>query len=86
LFSSGPVGDPPPASQDVELGELTALFGAREHHVFAGRLDRAGLGVAERIAVAAAGAQEGDFRDWADVTAWAREIAAELVDSLTGSP
>jgi menaquinone-dependent protoporphyrinogen oxidase len=86
LFSSGPVGDPPPASQDAELGELTALFGAREHHVFAGRLDRDGLGVAERLAVAAVGAEDGDFRDWAEVTAWAKAIAADLLGSAAPAP
>jgi menaquinone-dependent protoporphyrinogen oxidase len=81
LFSSGPVGDLSPAAQVIDLGDLTALFGAREHHVFAGRLDRSSLGVAERIAVAAAGVAEGDFRDWADVTSWAHRIAADLLRS-----
>jgi menaquinone-dependent protoporphyrinogen oxidase len=77
LFSSGPVGEASSGSPDVELG-VTELFGAREHHVFAGRLLRAELGVAELLAVRAAHADEGDFRDWADIDSWARGIAADL--------
>ncbi len=71
------MGAPSPESPDVELG-IAELFGAREHHVFSGRLRRAELGVAERLAVRAVHADEGDFRDWADVTSWARGIAADL--------
>ena len=77
LFSSGPIGEASPGSPDVELG-IAELFGAREHHVFAGRLQRAELGVAERLAVQAVHVDEGDFRDWADITSWARGIAADL--------
>jgi menaquinone-dependent protoporphyrinogen oxidase len=83
LFSSGPVGDPSSASPGVELG-VPELFGAREHHVFAGRLLRAELGVAERLAVRAAHADDGDFRDWADVSSWARGIAADLTVGAPG--
>jgi menaquinone-dependent protoporphyrinogen oxidase len=77
LFSSGPVGHTSPESPDVELG-IAELFGARGHQVFAGRLLHSELGVAERLAVQAVHADEGDFRDWADITCWAREIAADL--------
>ena len=77
LFSSGPVVDAP--EQAAELGELTALFGAMDHRVFAGRLGTAQLGVAERTLVRAAHAVEGDFRDWAEVTSWAGQVADDML-------
>jgi hypothetical protein len=42
LFSSGPIGDPPkPVEDPADVGPLLAATGAREHRVFAGRLERA---------------------------------------------
>jgi menaquinone-dependent protoporphyrinogen oxidase len=39
LFSSGPVGDPPKPEQDpVDVADLVATTGARDHRVFAGKL------------------------------------------------
>ena len=79
LFSSGPVGDPPkPAEDPVDVAALVAATGAREHRVFAGRLDRHRLGFAERAVTLALRAPEGDFRDWAAIEAWAAEIAETL--------
>jgi menaquinone-dependent protoporphyrinogen oxidase len=79
LFSSGPVGDPPrPAEEPEDAVRLAALVGAREHRVFEGHMDRGRLGFAERAAVAALRASEGDFRRWDEIEAWAREIAAAL--------
>jgi len=41
LFSSGPVGDPPKPEEDpVDVADLLAATGAREHCVFAGKLVR----------------------------------------------
>jgi menaquinone-dependent protoporphyrinogen oxidase len=80
LFSSGPVGDPPkpePASA-VKLADVIAKTGAREHRLFAGRLDRRQLGLGERTVVRMVGAPEGDYRDWKDVGAWAAAIAETL--------
>src|SRR5205807_2446948 len=49
LFSSGPIGDPPKPTEDpVDVAALVEATGAREHRVFAGRLDRHHLGFAER--------------------------------------
>jgi menaquinone-dependent protoporphyrinogen oxidase len=71
VFSSGPVGDP---EQDnaawLEPGrtirELERL-GAREHVVFGGRSTSSGIP-----------AQFRDRRDWNEIRAWARKIAASL--------
>jgi menaquinone-dependent protoporphyrinogen oxidase len=79
LFSSGPVGDPPKPEEDpVDVAELTAATGAREHRVFAGKLVRRQLSFPERAIVSALRVPEGDFRDWAEITRWAGEIAGAL--------
>jgi menaquinone-dependent protoporphyrinogen oxidase len=51
---------------------------ACEHRVFVGKLDKHSLGVGERLIVRAVGAPEGDFRDWAAIRSWARDIAGVL--------
>jgi menaquinone-dependent protoporphyrinogen oxidase len=82
LFSSGPVGHPPfPPDEPHDVAPLLQLTGAREHRVFPGRLDKARLGFGERAMVTAMRAPLGDFRDWADIRAWADAIAAELVNT-----
>jgi menaquinone-dependent protoporphyrinogen oxidase len=79
IFSSGPIGDPPtPAEDPVDVASIANQVGAREHRVFAGRLDRARLGFAHRAIVAALKAHDGDFRDRAQIEDWAKEIAAAL--------
>jgi menaquinone-dependent protoporphyrinogen oxidase len=81
LFSSGPLGPPDqliPAGESNDTERLVDLVRARGHRVFAGRLQRASLGFAERAAVKAVGAPEGDSRDWDAIDAFAGEIASEL--------
>jgi menaquinone-dependent protoporphyrinogen oxidase len=51
---------------------------AREHKLFAGKLDPSELGLLEKAAVRGARAREGDYRDWDEVERWATEIAAVL--------
>jgi menaquinone-dependent protoporphyrinogen oxidase len=88
LFSSGPLGTEPTdaqgrdltvAAEPRELAELTAAIHPREHRVFFGVLDPGSLGLGERaIRKLPAGRTllpEGDFRDWAQIEAWARGIA-----------
>ncbi len=77
LFSSGPTGEParPDAEKAVQIGEIAATTGALEHRVFAGRLERSELGLAERAIVRGVGAQTGDFRDWDEIATWADGIA-----------
>jgi menaquinone-dependent protoporphyrinogen oxidase len=71
VFSSGPVGDP--SNDNLEWTEPPRTvqevehLGAREHVVFGGRsLSR---GIPEPLR---------DRRDWKEIAAWARHIAAEL--------
>ena len=80
LFSSGPLGDPPKPAPDkaVEIDEILSKTGAREHHLFAGRLDKSELGLGERTIARAVHAPDGDFRDWAEISAWADHIAEAL--------
>ncbi|MGF1470397.1 MAG: flavodoxin domain-containing protein [Rubrobacteraceae bacterium] len=76
LFSSGPVGDPPKPEEDpVDVAEILEATKAREHRVFAGRLDRARLGFAEKAVMLALRAPEGDFRNWQSVGKWAVDVA-----------
>jgi menaquinone-dependent protoporphyrinogen oxidase len=81
LFSSGPiVGDPPTAEgEETAKGDaLAETVQAREHKVFAGKLDNSKLNWCERIAVRCAHAREGDYRDWQAIDQWADTIALEL--------
>ncbi len=79
LFSSGPVGDPPqPADEPHDGAALAAALSARQHRVFAGKLDRSELGLVERAVVGAVRAPEGDFRAWDDIGSWADSIARDL--------
>jgi menaquinone-dependent protoporphyrinogen oxidase len=91
LFSSGPLGtesadangrDPRVALMPAEIEEFTRILGPRGHRVFFGALNPAQLTWAERaIRILPTGRKllpEGDFRDWADVDAWAGGIAREL--------
>jgi len=86
LFSSGPVG-PGGQSSPADADTLAQLTGAREHRVFAGRLDRQRLGLGERFLVRLARAPARDDRDWAAVEEFAEDIAAALADEYgAGAP
>jgi menaquinone-dependent protoporphyrinogen oxidase len=80
LFSSGPIGDPPrPADEDaVNVDDLMAATEAKQHRLFAGRVDKHRLSFAERAVLLAVRAKEGDYRDWDEISGWAREIAQAL--------
>lgn len=93
LFSSGPLGTEPTneKGQDQktaviprELPELAELISAREYRVFFGAYthDRKPIGLAERFMTMLPASRdtlpEGDFRDWAEIEGWAREIADAL--------
>lgn len=84
LFSSGPVGDPArPDPGTVDVEDQVNLTGAREHRVFAGRLDRELLHRGERAVATALRSPEGDFRDWPEIRGWGREVAATLQELET---
>jgi menaquinone-dependent protoporphyrinogen oxidase len=93
LFSSGPLGteslDEQGRDQKVtaipkEIPELTEAVRARDHRVFFGAYEpgRKPVGLAERFVNLMPAARDalphGDFRDWPEIEAWAREIAAAL--------
>lgn len=81
LFSSGPAGDPPqPApNKAVDVSAIIAATNAREHQVFAGKIERNALGFAERTLVRAFHIAVGDYRDWSQIDAWAVEIAEAVM-------
>ena len=84
LFSSGPVGDPSRkivqrmGADPIELPRVRRETGAREHRVFAGKLDRKALGGVQRAALWLFRDIEGDFRDWQAIRDWAASIADRL--------
>jgi menaquinone-dependent protoporphyrinogen oxidase len=79
LFSSGPIGDPAnPAEEPAGIGDLVTTTHARDHRLFAGRLDRHQLGFGEKAVVTALRVPDGDFRDWDAIDIWATQIAADL--------
>ncbi len=100
LFSSGPLGteatdkdgqDLRVVSEPKEIPELRAAIHARDHRVFFGAFDprMKAVGFTERLVLmmpaARAAFPEGDFRDWAEIEAWADGIAHELAP-VTPSP
>jgi menaquinone-dependent protoporphyrinogen oxidase len=88
LFSSGPIGSPKPMPEGDPAGivELAASIRARGHRTFAGRLDKGRLGIGERLVIRAVRVPEGDFREPAEIAAWARQIAVELGAQPEGRP
>ena len=75
--SSGRVGDPPQpeVGQAVQIEPLMAKTRGRGHRFFAGKIDKSKLGFGERALLLALRVTEGDFRDWAEIAAWATTIA-----------
>ena len=80
VFSSGPVGDPPRPgeAEAVDVMEIVAAAGAREHRLFAGKLDKSKLSFRERAVMRAVGGHDGDYRDWDEIRGWAEAIATSL--------
>jgi menaquinone-dependent protoporphyrinogen oxidase len=78
LFSSGPVGDPPRPQEAPDLGDLVERVHAHEHRVFPGRLSRANLSFGERGIARLIKVEDGDYRDWDDVAAFADDVARAL--------
>jgi menaquinone-dependent protoporphyrinogen oxidase len=80
LFSSGPIGTDEAKTLDdlPEVPKLMKATGAREHRVFAGRLDKRRLDLAEQSVTKVVDAPEGDFRDLGAIIQWAGSIASSL--------
>lgn len=80
LFSSGPIGDPPKPEEDpVDIAEILETTSARDHRVFAGKVDKSKLSFGEKAILVAVRAPEGDFRDWDEIGDWANAIADSLM-------
>ncbi len=77
LFSSGPLGEHP-ATDPEHLAELRDAVSAVDHRTFFGALDQERLNLGERLVTKAVHAPYGDFRDWAEIDAWADTIADQL--------
>lgn len=97
LFSSGPIGtdsvdkqgrDVLEASRPQEFASLKDLVHPRELKVFFGAYDPQGpdAGLLERLVAKVPAIREGmptgDFRNWPEIEAWAKHIAAELSPAL----
>jgi menaquinone-dependent protoporphyrinogen oxidase len=85
LFSSGPVGDPSRklvqqmGADQVDLPLVLKATRAREHKMFAGKLDRRNLRGLQRAGLFVFRSIEGDFRDWQGIREWADSIAEQLL-------
>jgi menaquinone-dependent protoporphyrinogen oxidase len=97
LFSSGPLGTDKTDAQgrDVrettvpkEIAEFTAAIHPRGHRVFFGAFDHMKLSFTHRMLYAMPAMKkvftDGDFRDWREIDAWAKGIAAALVPAGVG--
>src|SRR5690625_1946217 len=62
----------------MNVEELLQLVDAREHKLFRGSIARRNLSVAERLLIMSLGVNDGDYRDWAEIRAWADEVARDL--------
>lgn len=87
LFSSGPVGDPSRklvqqmGADPVDLTQIQEQTKARDHRMFAGKLDKKNLSFPQRAALSLFRGLEGDFRNWDEIRAWALGIADALQTS-----
>lgn len=79
LFSSGPISE---ADEDTQCDsdEIVEQVDAVEHRVFRGSIARRNLSTAERLLIMSLGVKDGDYRDWAEIRAWADSIAHDLVN------
>ena len=72
-----------------EIAPLSGVVHARDHRVFFGALDPERLSLAPRLMrLLPAGRkllEEGDFRDWAEIEAWADGIARQLTSAPVAS-
>jgi menaquinone-dependent protoporphyrinogen oxidase len=97
LFSSGPIGtvttdakgrDVRDTTVPKEIAEFRSAIQPRDHHVFFGAFDHTKLNLTHRLVYGLPAMKnlltDGDFRDWDEIDAWAKEIAAALVPAGVG--
>jgi menaquinone-dependent protoporphyrinogen oxidase len=65
-------------SQKLLAAEMIECTAAQDHKIFGGKLDPEKMSFPERAITRALHAPYGDFRDFADVRAWAAQIAEQL--------
>jgi menaquinone-dependent protoporphyrinogen oxidase len=65
----------------VDLPTVRAATGAREHRMFAGKLDRNTLPFPQRLALSLFRGMQGDFRDWNAIRTWSAGIAEALQET-----
>jgi menaquinone-dependent protoporphyrinogen oxidase len=91
LFGSGSITGNPPIAEDPKgmlarlIDKLVSSTHAREHKLFAGKLDSSKLSLAEKLPVRMARCREGDWRDWQAVDEWAAAIAQGLQTTPDGA-
>ena len=84
LFSVGTFGDRKRVvgrlmrREPKNIGEVLGAIGPREYRVFAGVIERSQWPAPSRLLYHLLGGRLGDHRDWTDIDAWARAIAAQL--------
>ncbi|MEI6237187.1 MAG: flavodoxin domain-containing protein [Candidatus Saccharibacteria bacterium] len=83
LFSVGPIGDPLKPGPDKAVSpelikELKKQTSAIEHKLLAGSLNMKNLNFGEKLIVKAFKTPEGDYRNWDEISDWAKKIAKSL--------
>lgn len=80
LFSSGPLSTTSKQQRNktVNILPITRAVRCKEHHIFAGKLRRGHLKLAERIMAPAISTPQGDFRNWQEIRMWTASIAWSL--------
>jgi menaquinone-dependent protoporphyrinogen oxidase len=66
-------------ADQVDLPLVLKATRAREHKMFAGKLDRHNLRGLQRAGLFVFRSIEGDFRDWQGIREWADSIAEQLL-------
>ncbi len=88
VFSSGPTGDPsrddPAWTEPDRTMHKVEQLGAREHVVFGGSMPSEPHGRIEQAMVEGTPEEWRDRRDWDEIRAWARGIAAQLPATTRG--
>lgn len=80
FFTTGPVGQPlvPAYDNAVIIDDLVNLIDAKEHKIFAGKIDKEKLSFPERAIVFALRAPDGDFRNWEEIALWVDQIVTQI--------
>ena len=81
MFWSGPVDDQLENTPSNDVVDVARGAGARQLHMFGGRVDPNVLTVTEKSLLPRAPVQVGDRRDLDGAYAWGRQIAAEVANA-----